>query len=210
MSRTKDAEGFRAAMDARLRVAGMTPKPIPIPEPDMRIADPRQRQKKHAKAALSVKHANDAALAKARDTARAQWFGCPAGRAIARLPEVRRAVQDAPDVPTLWEAICRVRATYERYRSAIDAPSLHARGMNLELLPEEFGSDGVEVSGEWDGRTEEERVKAATAAMMHLEAVLGMAGYGVAVEVKRVVLRDEPVKYLDRLILGLAAVAKDA
>ena len=37
-----------------------------------------------------------------------------------------------------------------------------------------------------------------------------MAGAGVLAEVKAVVLRDERVRYLDRLVLGLAAVAREA
>ena len=81
--------------------------------------------------------------------------------------------------------------------------------MDLELLPEEFGSDGVQVDGGWDDRSERERVDAATNAMMHMERVLGMAGYGVSVEVKAVVLRDEQCRHVDRLIAGLAAVARE-
>lgn len=133
---------------------------------------------------------------------KATCYGSNAGRAIAAA---------GCDIPAMMQAIQRVHEVYSRYISAIEAPSPYPKGMNLELAPEEFGSDGVEVDlGGWDGRTEEERVKGAMAAMMHMDAVLGRAGYGVAHEVKAVVLRDERVRFLDRLIAGLVAVGKDA
>lgn len=47
-------------------------------------------------------------------------------------------------------------------------------------------------------------MKDATRAMMHLEGVLGRAGYGVAAEVKSVVLGDALVRSLPRLLAGLA------
>ena len=211
VSKTKAAETLRLPLETRLRLAGKFPEIVPMPEPDMRIADEKKRMKAFAKAARSVDHANKSAMSKALDTARAPWFGCSAGRAISQTPAIRLALADkALDVQTLWDAVQRVRAIYARYWHAIGAPSPYARGMNLELMPEEFGSDGVEVEGGWDDRTEEERVKAATDAMMHLEGVLGMAGYGVASEVKAVVLGDQTVKHLDRLLAGLAAVVREA
>lgn len=210
-NKTKAAETLRLPLETRLRLAGQFPEPIPEPEPDLRIADPKKRMKAFAKAARNVEHANKSAMSKALDAARAPWFGCNAGRAISQAPALRLVLADKTlDVPTLWDAVQRVRSIYTRYWHAIGAPSPYPSGMNLELLPEEFGSDGVEVEGGWDDRTEEERVKAATDAMMHLEGVLGMAGYGVAAEVKSVVLGDQPVKHLARLLAGLAAVAREA
>lgn len=210
MSKTKAAETIRPALETRLRMAGMAPVPKPVPEPDQRIKDPKKRGKAHAKAAIAVQHANAHAMAKALDAAKSPWFGCPAGRAIATVPSLSLALKDVPDVPTLWEAVQRVRNVYTRYLAAIGAPNPNPAGMNMELMPEEFGSDGVEVDAGWDDRTEEERVKAATSAMMHMEGVLGRAGEGVLAEVKAVVLRDQAVRRIDRLIVGLAAVAKDA
>lgn len=210
MSKAKAAETIRPALEVRLRLSGTMPALADIPEPDMRIGDPKKRAKAHAKALRNVQHGNAAAMAKALDAARAPWNGCPAGRAIATSVPALKAVLPDMDVPTLWDAIQRVRSVYARWYQAIGAPDPNPHGMNLELLPEEFGSDGVEVDGGWDDRTEEERVKAATAAMMYLEGVLGRAGYGVAVEVKAVVLRDEAVRHVDRLIVGLAAVAREA
>lgn len=206
---SKPAETIRPALDTRLRLAGREPKLAPKPEPDMRITDPKKRAKALAKAERQVEHANAAATAKALREIAAPWFGCPAGRAIASAPALKSDLAGM-DVPTLWDACQRVRAVYARYLAAIAAPSPYAAGMNLELMPEEFGSDGVEVDGGWDARTEDERVKDATRAMMHLDQVLGMAGEGVLAEVKAVVLRDEAVRHLDRLIVGLAAVARHA
>lgn len=210
MSKAESAETIRPALDVRLKVAGTMPAQLPTPEPDMRIADPKKRAKAYAKALRNVEHANTAAMARALDTARAPWFGCPAGRAIATVPRLKIAVADAPDVPTLWDAVQRIRAVYARYLHAIGAPDPNPHGMDLELMPEEFGSDGVEVDGGWDDRTEEERVKDATRAMMHMEGVLGSAGEGVLAEVKAVVLRDQQVRRIDRLIAGLVVVANGA
>jgi hypothetical protein len=211
VTKAKAAETIRPALETRLRMAGIEPQLAPLPAPDMRVSDPKKRAKLHAKAIRNVQHGNASAMAKALDAAKSPWFGCTAGRAIATVPALRRALAGDADVPTLWDAIQRIRGIYQRYLNAIGAPSPYASGMNLELLPEDFGTDGVEVDvGEWDGRTEEERVKAATAAMMHVEGVLGRAGEGVLVEVKAVVLRDERVRHMDRLIVGLAAVVKEA
>jgi len=207
VSKTKAAEVLCPAMDARLRTTGATPTLIPKPEPDMKIPDLKKRAKAHAKALRNVEHANLSTLARARASVNEPWFGCPAGRAAAvGLASMKPADLD---MPMLWEAIQRVRAVYSRYWQAIGAPSPNPRGMDLELLPEEFGSDGVQVDGGWDDRSERERVEAATNAMMHMERVLGMAGYGVSVEVKAVVLRDEQCRHVDRLIAGLAAVARE-
>lgn len=201
MSKTKSAETLRPALEVRLRVAGIEPPVIPDPQPDMRIADPRRREKALAKARLSVEHANKSAMSRALEGARAPWFGCNAGRSI--------AAAEGADTAALWDACQRVRSVYANWRASIMAPDPHPSGMNLELLPEEFGTHGVEVDGGWDDRTEEERVKDAARAMMHMEGVLGRAGYGVASEVKSVVVEDRPVKHPDRLIAGLKAVAAD-
>jgi hypothetical protein len=194
------AETIRPALEVRLRLAGTAPAQAPLPEPDMKISDPKRRAKAFVKAARNVDHANKAAMAKALDEAKWEGMGCVAGRAIVRHPSRQE----------LFSAVKRIWKVEANWLAAIGAPSPHPQGMNLDLMPEEFGSDGVEVFGGWDGRTEEERVKAATAAMMHLEGVLGRAGYGVLAEVKAVVLRDQAVRRIDRLIIGLAAVVKDA
>ena len=202
MSKTKAAETLRPALEVRLRVAGIEPPVIPDPQPDMRIDDPRRREKALAKARLSVEHANKSAMSRALEGARAPWFGCNAGRAI--------AAAEGADTAALWDACQRVRSVYANWRASIMAPGPHPLGMNLELLPEEFGTHGVEVDGGWDDRTEEERVKDAARAMMHMEGVLGRAGQGVASEVKSVVLGGGVVRSLPRWLAGLAAVVRDA
>jgi hypothetical protein len=203
-------ENQQVALDARLRIAGMLPEPPVIPEPDMRIKDVRKRDKAHGRAIRDAEHRFASATAQAYESARSPWMGCNAGRAIAQTPDLRKVLASVPDVPTLWQAITRIRATYARYWQAIGAPPPYAKGMNLELEPEPFGSDDVDVTdGGWDDRSEEERVKAATDAMMHIEGVLGMAGYGVASEVKGVVLGDAAVRSLPKLLVGLLAVLRD-
>lgn len=142
-------------------------------------------------------------LKQATAAARDQWQGCLAGRVMA-------AFTPPDDRPAMWGAIQRVRAVHRSYLAAICAPSPYAAGMRIELRPDPFGTDGVEVDGDWDDRTDEERVKDAAAAMMHLEGVLGRAGSGVLAEVKAVVLRDESSRRPDRLIVGLRAVAAEA
>jgi hypothetical protein len=129
--------------------------------------------------------------------AASEWMGCNAGRAIEG---------EAPDVRAeLWAAIKHVATTYARYWASIGAPPPYASAAMMTYLPEIMGSDGVEAST-WDHRTEEERVRASSAAMMRLEQTLGMAGEGVAVEVKGVVLHDAPVRNYARMVLGLRAV----
>jgi len=209
LTRRQILENQQVTLDARLRLAGMMPEPPAIPEPDMRISDPKKRDKAHAKAIRAAQQAYATARKTAYEAARMPWMGCNAGRAVATVPELRKATD--LDVPTLWAAVTRIRSVYTRYWAVNGIPPPYAKGMNLELEPEPFGSDDVDVTdGGWDDRTEEQRVKAATAAMMHLEHLLGMAGQGVTAETKGVVLGDEPVRSLPRLLAGLAAVARDA
>lgn len=116
-----------------------------------------------------------------------------------------RATDGEPDGPKLWEAARRIYAVYHRYWQSIGAPSPYAKAAKVELMPEPFGSEGVEVVP-YDDRTEEEKCKAAANAMMRVETVLGMAGEGVAREVKSVVLGDEAVRDKARLLSGLRAL----
>lgn len=51
--------------------------------------------------------------------ARAPWYGCNAGRAMA-------AAVSAADRADLWDAICHMRETVARYDAAIGAPRRHA------------------------------------------------------------------------------------
>jgi hypothetical protein len=129
-----------------------------------------------------------------RKRALADHMGCTAGRAI----------DGHPDRADLWAAIKLVAATYARYWRAIGAPPPYAKAARLTYLPDILGSDGVEAS-RWDDRSEEERVRAATAAMMRVEQALGMVG--AAAEVKGVVLADEPVRDFARFVAGLRRVS---
>ena len=207
--RAMAVDAQRVAIEARMRILGIMPAKPPAPAPDMTIRDPKRRDKAHAKATRAAEQAYRAAYNQAFETARAPWNGCNAGRAIGQVPALKAAIADAPDVTKLWESVMRVRSVYARYWSAIGAPPPQAATLNLMVPHEPFGSDGVEVDTAYDCRTDEERVKDATTAMMHMEWILGCAGEGVAGEVKHVVLHDEPVRHLVRLIVGLVAVAKE-
>lgn len=125
----------------------------------------------------------------------ADHLGCNAGRAI----------DGERDRTELWAAVKLIITTYTRYWLSIGAPQPYAKAAMLTYLPEILGSDGVEAST-WDDRTEEQKVKGAAAAMMRIEQALGSAGYGVAAEVKGVVLQDAPVRDYGKLIAGLRSV----
>jgi hypothetical protein len=124
----------------------------------------------------------------------ADHMGCTAGRAIDHEPDQTRA--------ELWNAIKRIRAVFNRYWIAIGAPPPYAKAAMMAYLPDALGTDGVEAST-WDSRSQEEKIRAAVTAMMHIERVLGMAGYGVASEVKQVVLYDAKVLDYAKLVAGL-------
>lgn len=180
-------------------------------QPNGQLARPRREEREAAQRAAIVARCAamgwlplpDGGMTPTADMAKRAaepHMGCHAGRAI----------DGHKDRPRLWEAIKRVRAVYAAWWRAIGAPPPYPKGMNMAVLPDDWGSDGVEVHRH-DTRTEEERVRGATNAMMHLEGVLGCAGEGVASEVKRVVLAtDEPVRSPERLIKGLAAVVDGA
>lgn len=140
----------------------------------------------------------------------AEHMGCEAGRALEMAVESGELAR--ADLPALWEAVRRVRAIYATYWRAIGAPPPYAATAGLTVLPEPWGSEGVEigVGVAYDARSEVERVRDATAAMMWAEGVLGMAGAGVAAEVKRVVLYDGAVRDRAAYLRGLRANAQNA
>lgn len=178
-------------------------------QPNGQLARPRREEREAAQRAAIVArcialgwlpHPDGSMMPTADMAQRAAepHMGCPAGRAI----------DGHKDRPRLWEAVKRIRAVYAAYWRAIGAPPPYARGMNMGVLPDPWGSEGVEVV-RLDTRSEEERIKAATSAMMHMEGVLGATG--AIAEVKRVVLStEEPVRDMGRFLAGLQAVVEDA
>jgi hypothetical protein len=126
-----------------------------------------------------------------------EHLGCKAGRAIDPYYEFW-----PEEGARLWKAIDRIRRVFTGYWIAMSVPPPYAKSAMLTYLPDKIGSDGVEAST-WDNRSEEERVRAAVTAMMHMERVLGMVGYGVASEVKQVVLHDAKVRDYAKLVAGL-------
>ncbi|MGR3480867.1 hypothetical protein [Salipiger marinus] len=96
---------------------------------------------------------------------RGPWFGCSAGRAMAAI------VTDHEERAELWDAIQHMRGVQGFYDAVIGAPSRHARGMRLLLAPEALETDAD--TPPVDDRTDEEKLRDATAARMRLEGWLG-------------------------------------
>lgn len=141
---------------------------------------------------LTATHANLVAM-------RTQISGCEAGRAVMRhtdAPEARAA---------LFAAVQHMRIVTARYDQAIGAPSRHAASLRILLPVEELHADAS--SPAIDGRTAEERDRAAVAAYMRLDGWLMHSDGRAISEAKRVCLDDGPVKDQAGLMLALACVA---
>jgi hypothetical protein len=145
----------------------------------------------------------------------ADHMGCTAGRALEMLADAgHEDVQKLAgfklqftDIPELWAAVEHVMATHFRYWKAIGAPAPYANGAWPKYINDALGTAGVDVS-RWDDRSDEEKVKSASNAMMWLEQQLRSTGYGVATEVKQVVLHDAKVLDYAKLVAGLRSVMK--
>lgn len=129
--------------------------------------------------------------------ARAPWFGCNAGRAMA-------ALAPAADHPDLWTAICHMRKTMARYDAAIGAPRRHA--VCLRLLAPQDVMEATADSPAPDDRPADERQNAAVKAWMAMHGWLGWADKRAASEAMRVVIDDERVTDADGLVLALRCV----
>lgn len=130
--------------------------------------------------------------------ARAQWYGCNAGRAMA-------AITPAGDRPDLWDAICHMRKTVVRHDAAIGAPRRHAKCLNL-LAP----LDALEATAETpplDTRTDAERRISAITAWTTMHGWLALVDGAAMGEAMRVAVEDARVTDAEGLVLALRAVS---
>lgn len=130
--------------------------------------------------------------------ARAPWYGCNAGRAMA-------AAVSASDRADLWDAICHMRQTVARYDAAIGAPRRHA--VCLRLLAPQEAMEATADSPAPDDRSDVERQDAAVKAWMTMHGWLCWVDKQAASQALRVVVDDERVTDADGLILALRCVS---
>lgn len=130
--------------------------------------------------------------------ARAPWYGCNAGRAMA-------AAVSAADRADLWDAICHMRKTVARYDAAIGAPRRHA--VCLRLLAPLDAMEATADSPAPDDRSEVERRNAAVNGWMAMQGWLGWVDKPAASQALRVVVDDERVTDADGLVLALRCVS---
>lgn len=138
------------------------------------------------------------ATAKNQRDSRSPWWGCNAGRAMAK------AVEDHSQRLKLWDAIQHMRRVIAAYDASIGAPKRHATCLRL-LVPLE----ALEATAETppvDERTPEERSRDAASALMALEGWLGWTDKRAASEAKRVVWDDCAPKDAAGLMLALQCV----
>lgn len=133
-----------------------------------------------------------------RREARSPWYGCAAGRAMAA------AVSDHDDRARLWDAIQHMRRVQVAHDRAIGAPVRHAKCLRL-LVPIEALSADAETPP-LDERTDEEKQRAATSAMMRLEGWLGYTDKAARSEALRVVIDDGEARDIVGLLSALLCV----
>jgi hypothetical protein len=119
--------------------------------------------------------------------ARAQYWGCEAGKAIAA------AVRDHQERLDLFDAAQHMRKVVVRHDQAIGVPSRHATCLRL-LLPVpalEADAETPPQSIELARSTDEEKQRQSTSALMAMEGWLGCTDKAARSEALRVVLGDE-------------------
>ncbi|SIT74718.1 hypothetical protein [Pontibaca methylaminivorans] len=115
--------------------------------------------------------------------AKAPWRGCSAGVAMSRV------VTDEAERADLWDAIQHMRRTQMAHDVAIGAPRRHAQCLRL-LVPLEALEADAETPP-LDLRTDEEKQRQATSALMAIEGWLAYASPHAASICKRTVIDDE-------------------
>ena len=130
--------------------------------------------------------------------ARAPWYGCKAGIAMASLTPAHN------DRLRLWDAITHMRSTVAAYDAAIGAPRRHAVCMNLLTPPEPMEADAASPAP--DLRDEADKARQAVSAYMRLQGALDhdKASGSVA---KAVVIDDADCKSPVLLIAALSRVS---
>lgn len=131
--------------------------------------------------------------------ARAPWWGCEAGKAMA-------SITPASERPALWDAIQHMRKVQAAYDAAIGAPRRHATCLRLLAPQEAFETDAS--APPLDTRTDAERLRHATTALMAVEGWLGYVEGRAASVCKRVVIDDERCSDADALCRALLCVSE--
>lgn len=130
---------------------------------------------------------------------RSQMAGCNAGRAIIAH------VADPDEQSSLFAAVQHMRRVVAQHDAAIGAPRRHAVCLRLLVPIEAMTADADSPAP--DMRSEAERSRAATSAMMRVEGWLGWTDAGAASEARRVCLEDDPVRSPLALLAALRCVA---
>jgi hypothetical protein len=131
--------------------------------------------------------------------ARAPWLGCRAGRAMAA------AVTDHEERAQLWDAIQHLRRVQVAHDRAIGAPTRHARCLRLLVPVEAMSADAA--TPPVDERSDEERQRDATRALMRVEGWLGYTDKRARSEVLRVVVDDGEVRDVAGLLSALLCLS---
>lgn len=131
---------------------------------------------------------------------RAPWWGCQAGIIIgnADLTHDQRL--------TLWDAAQHMRRVWANYYRATGIAGRYPKCMSILAPPDRMEADAA--SPPLDTRTDEERQREATSAMMRVEGLLGRISAIAASECKRVVLDDQQCFDAPGLLAGLRVVSE--
>lgn len=130
--------------------------------------------------------------------ARAPWYGCEAGQAMAS------ATSDHSDRLRLWDAITHMRRTVAAYDAAIGAPRRHAVCMNILTPSEPMQADAASPAP--DLRDDATKARQAVSAYMRLQGALNVDKVSGSVA-KAVVIDDAPCKSPALLIAALSRVS---
>ena len=115
------------------------------------------------------------------------------------------AVTDHEERAQLWDAIQHLRRVQVAHDRAIGAPTRHARCLRL-LVPVEAMSADAETPPV-DERSDEERQRDATRALMRVEGWLGYTDKRARSEVLRVVVDDGEVRDVAGLLSALLCLS---
>lgn len=130
--------------------------------------------------------------------ARAPWWGCNAGKAMAAATEAHS------DRLRLWDAIAHMRRVTAAYDAAIGAPRRHAVCMNLLTPPEPMEADAASPAPET--RTDAEKARQAITAYNRMHVALFHEQVS-AIVAQNVVIDDHECKSPGLLISALSRVS---
>ena len=105
----------------------------------------------------------------------------------------------------LWDAIQHMRRVVTSYDAAIGAPRRHAVFLRL-LAPAEAMEADAETPPK-DERTDADKMRGATSALMAMEGWLGWTDKDGASQCRRSVIDDEPVRDIDGMLSALWCVS---